>query len=169
MSRWARLWRCGWRVVVLDFGGVFAPSLVFGRGGGLLGAKQSVPRSEVDCGIQALHFAPRKTPLSTAQKGGRTPWSNAAICGLQWSKSHFSKWSLWSGYQPLWIFAGTELADRLAAKRAGAHHHAGWTVKKISAFATVTLHMAEQYPTSPLRCPTWQSRPLEECIRLRTP
>ena len=35
--------RCCWGVAVLDFTDVFAPSLVFGRGGGLLGAKRTVP------------------------------------------------------------------------------------------------------------------------------
>ena len=42
------LWRCGRGVAVLDFTSVvFAPSLVFGRGGGLPGAKRTVPRSEI--------------------------------------------------------------------------------------------------------------------------
>ena len=54
--------RCGWGLAVLDFTGVFAPSLVFGRGGGLLVAKQTVPRSKVYARTQALRFAPRKTP-----------------------------------------------------------------------------------------------------------
>ena len=55
--------RCGWGVAVLHFTDMFAPSLVFGRRGGLLGAKQTVPRSEVRAGIQSLRLAPRKTPL----------------------------------------------------------------------------------------------------------
>ena len=62
--------------------------MVFGRGGGLFGAEQTVPTSEVYAGIQALRVAPRKTPpwlynkyfVSTARRG-RTPWGNAAICG----------------------------------------------------------------------------------------
>ena len=49
--------RCGWGVAVLDFPDVFAPSLVFGRGGGLPGAKQIVPRYEVYAEVQALSFA----------------------------------------------------------------------------------------------------------------
>ena len=50
-------------VAFLDFTDVFAPSLVFGRGGGLPRAKQTVSRSEVYIGIEALHFEPRKTLL----------------------------------------------------------------------------------------------------------
>ena len=71
--------RCGWGVAVLDFTDVFAPSMVFGRRGGLPGVKQTVPRSEIHAGI----IAPRKTPLvmisdtenllSTAQKGRPHP------------------------------------------------------------------------------------------------
>ena len=34
-------------VAVLDFTDSFAPSMVFGRGGGLPGVKQTVPRSEI--------------------------------------------------------------------------------------------------------------------------
>ena len=70
---------CGWGVAVLDFTGVFAPSMVFGGGGGLRGAKQTVFRSETYAGIQALRCAPRKNPkvlisnneyfVSTTQKG----------------------------------------------------------------------------------------------------
>ena len=33
--------------------------------------------------------------------------------------------------KPLWMFAGNEFADRLAAKGADAHQHSEWTVKKI--------------------------------------
>ena len=47
----------------LDFTDVFAPSLVFARGGGLPCAKQTVPRSEKNAGIQVLRYAPHKTPL----------------------------------------------------------------------------------------------------------
>ena len=52
-SRDPVLRRCGWGVAVLDFTDVFTPSLVFGRGGGSPGAKQTIPRSEVYVGIQA--------------------------------------------------------------------------------------------------------------------
>ena len=55
--------RCSWGVAVFDFTDVFAPSLVFGRGGGLPGATQTVPRSEVYVGIQALRFAPRNATV----------------------------------------------------------------------------------------------------------
>ena len=55
--------RCGSGVAVLDFADVFAPSMVFGRGVCFFGARQTVPRSEVHTGIQALPFVPRKTLL----------------------------------------------------------------------------------------------------------
>ena len=48
------------------------------------------------------------------------------------SRSHASEWSLLSGHQPLWIFAGNEFADRLAAKGAEARQHSEWTVMKIA-------------------------------------
>ena len=50
-------------VAVLDFTDVFAPSLVFGRGGGLPGARQTVHRSEKNAGIHSLRYAPQRTPL----------------------------------------------------------------------------------------------------------
>ena len=75
--------RCGCGVGVLDFTDVFAPSLVFGRGGGLFVAEQIVPRSGVHAGIQVLRYALRKTPLvlisdneysvSTGQRGRANP------------------------------------------------------------------------------------------------
>ena len=90
--------RCGWGVAVLDFTDVIAPSMVFGGGGGLIGAEQTVARSDMYAGIRALRFAPRKTPLvlisdteyfvSTAQRG-RTLWASAVTFGtsirMRWS------------------------------------------------------------------------------------
>ena len=113
----------------------------FGRGGGLPGGKQTVLRSEVYAGIQPLRIAPRKTPLilvsdneyfvSTAQKGRANPvgpcsdlwhqywvaaeYLSAAILVMK-VKSRASEWTLWSGHQHLWMYAGSELADRQAAK-----------------------------------------------------
>ena len=55
--------RCGWCVAVLDFSDVFAPSLVFGRGGGLPGAKQTVPRSKVHAGIHGSASRHARPPL----------------------------------------------------------------------------------------------------------
>ena len=118
---------------------------VNGRGGGLPGVEQTVPRSEIYAGIGALRSAPRKNPLvlisddeyfvSTAQKGrahrarqwsvlwqtvlgrGRPLWQS------RFSKSRASEWSRWSGHQPIWMFAWNEFADRLAAKEAETHQH----------------------------------------------
>ena len=47
---------------------------------------------------------------------------SAAILFLK-VKSHASEWSLWSGHQPLWMFAGSEFDDRFVAKGAEAHQH----------------------------------------------
>ena len=108
---------------------------------------------------------------------------SAAILILE-VKSHVSEWSLWSGHQCVWMFADNECADRLAAKAAEAHLHSEWTIKKIAGVrrlartvqrrvATVTLHMAEQYPnTSILLSHVAIPRervPLEEsgCLRMR--
>ena len=41
----------------------FARSLIFGRGGGLFGAKRTVTRSEIYAAIHAFRYAPQKTPL----------------------------------------------------------------------------------------------------------
>ena len=83
--------RCCCGVAVLDFIDVFAPSSVFGRGGGLLGAKQTVPRSEMCAGIQALRYAPQRTPsvlisdneyfVSTVSRGRASPVEQ---CGDLW-------------------------------------------------------------------------------------
>ena len=172
--------RSGWGVAVLDFTDVFAPSLVFCRGGGLSAAKQTVAKSEVYAGIQALGYAPRKTPkvlisdnehlVSTAQ---RRRANNVGPCRHLWHqywaveyhasailvmkvKSRAREWSLWSGHQLLWMFAGGEFADRLPSKGAEAHPHSEWTLKIIAGVrslartvqrrvATVMLHMADQY------------------------
>ena len=91
------------------------------------------------------HPAPRKTLLvsvsdneyfvATARKGRAHPveqccdlwhqfWDaverHAAAFLILKVKSHVCERSLWSGHQPIWMFAGSEFADRLA-----------WTVKKI--------------------------------------
>ena len=62
--------RCGWGVAILDFTDVFAPSLVFARGGGLPGAKQNCPQIR---GLRRDPGAPRRAA------GGRTLWGRAAI------------------------------------------------------------------------------------------
>ena len=52
--------RCGWGVAVLDFADVFAPSLVFGRGGGLPGRQTHCPQ------VRDVRQDPG-APLRTAQ------------------------------------------------------------------------------------------------------
>ena len=124
--------RCGWEVAVLDFTDVFAPSLVFGRGGGLLGAKQTVPRSEVHAGLYALRFA-RETPLflvseneyfvSTAEKGRANP---VGPCSDLWHQYwvaveyHAAAIFVMKVKSRASVHAGNEFADRLAAKGAEA-------------------------------------------------
>ena len=79
------------------------------------------------------------------------------------------------------MFASNEFAERLEAEGAEAHQHSEWTVKKIAGVrnlastvqrrvATVTSHMAEQYPlqstqVSYVAVPRKRA-PLEECIRV---
>ena len=60
------------------------------------------------------------------RKGGRTPWVIAATFGtssgmcssvlILEEKSHVSEWSLWSGHQARWMYAGNECAHRLEAR-----------------------------------------------------
>ena len=86
-----------------------------------------------------------------------------------------SEWSLWPGHQPIWMAAGNEFADRLAVKGAEAHQHSESTVEEIAGIkslgrtvqmrvATVTLHMAEQYPNMSILVSHPRKRvPPEEC------
>ena len=76
-------------------------------------------------------------------------YHSAAILVMK-VKHRSSEWSLWSGQQTLWMYAGNEFAHRLAAKGAEAHQHSEWTVER--RVATVTLHMAEQYPNKSISC-----------------
>ena len=69
--------RCAWEAV-LDFTDVFAPSIVFGRGGGLLGAKQTVSRRARP---SWSWFPTLSISCPRPRERGRTPWGNAAICG----------------------------------------------------------------------------------------
>ena len=79
------------------------------------------------------------------------------------------------------MLASSDFADRVVAEGAEAHHHSHWTAKKISGVrslartvqrrvATVTLHMAEQYPTKSIQVShvavPRKRAPLEECIRV---
>ena len=73
------LLRCRWGAAIQDFTDVFAPSVVSPA------PTQTVPRSEIYAGIQALRLAPRKTHLVLVsdtlrpREGGRSPWSSAVI------------------------------------------------------------------------------------------
>ena len=166
--------RCGWGVTFLDFNDVFA---------------QTVPRSEVYAEIQALRFA-RKTPLilvsdneyfvSTAQRGRTNPvepcsdlwhqywvaveYHSAAVLVMK-VKSRGSEWSLWSGHQPLRMYAGTEIGDRLAANGAEASGQDGAEARRHCHPAH-----ADQYPNKSIQvsCVAVPRKraPLEECIRL---
>ena len=79
------------------------------------------------------------------------------------------------------MFGRNEFADRLTAKGSEPHQHSEWTVKKtagVSSFAmtaqrrvaTVTLHMAEQYPNKSIQVSHVAVRrkraSLEECVKL---
>ena len=166
--------RCGWGVTFLDFNDVFA---------------QTVPRSEVYAEIQALRFA-RKTPLilvsdneyfvSTAQRGRTNPvepcsdlwhqywvaveYHSAAVLVMK-VKSRASEWSLWSGHQPLRMYAGNEIGDRLAANGAEASGQDGAEARRHCHPAH-----ADQYPNKSIQvsCVAVPRKraPLEECIRL---
>ena len=67
---------------------------VNGRGGVLPGVKQTVPKSEIYAGIQALRHAPRKNPLvlisdlsiscPRPRKGGRIEWVSDVQFGNQY-------------------------------------------------------------------------------------
>ena len=183
--------RYGWCVPVLDFTNVFAASMVFGRGSGLSGAKQTVPRSEVHAEIQALRSAPRKTLLvlisdngcfvSTDQRGRAHPegrrldlWHQYWVAVEYHSvvlkvKSHASEWSLCSGQQPLWTFVGNEFADSewSTGNIAGVKSVARTLHRRV---ATVTLQVAEEYSNwfiqvSHVAVPRKRAL-LEECIKL---
>ena len=101
--------------------------------------------------------------VSTAQRGrAHRVGQWCVLCNQYWdavenhSESHASEWSLWSVHQQIWMFAGNEFADGLAAKGAEAHQHSEWTIKKIAGVrslvravqrrvATVTVDMSEHY------------------------
>ena len=62
------------------------------------------------------------------QYWGAVEYHAAAILVMK-VKSRASERSLWSRHQPIWMCAGNEFADRLAAKGAEAHQDSEWTLK----------------------------------------
>ena len=142
------------------------------------------PRSTPGYRRSALRHA--ESFVSTAQRGRAAiywvavEYHSATILVMK-VKGRACEWSLWSRHQPFWMCVGNEFADRLAAKGAEARPHSEWTVKKIQGVgslartvqrhvATLTLHMAEQYPNKSVQVShvavLRKRAPLEECIRL---
>ena len=142
----SRLRRCGWGVAVMNFDDPTNPQLTVGACGGLAGSPQTAPRAEIVAAAMGLQLqAPGGGVVlvsdnkafvdgSRKKKEHTLAGGNGDVWQLYWeqvekhggrvmvvkTKSHESSLALWSGFQPLWMYAGNAFADRLANRGAEA-------------------------------------------------